>query len=143
MLGTSTDDQGTIVDVPCSSAEMDFDFSNCFHEFDAQKDSDSQEQSDETIKFCIVKEVELYLSYKQVEKSSSPFQFWKMFCSSLPMLSTLSKKYLCCPPSSIESERLFSCGGNIYSSKRNRMNADTGEKLMFSHYNLTLQKLNQ
>ena len=55
-----------------------------------------------------------------------------------PCLSEMAQKYLSCPPSSVESERLFSIGGNIITSKRNRLGADNSEKLMFLNYNLRL-----
>ena len=137
--------QSITEDAPCTSAEIDFDFSKCFNDFDEQEQSEDkdspQSQANKLMSFNLAKEIEQYMSYKSIEKSSSPFKFWKMFSGSLKLLSSLSKKYLCSPPSSVESERLFSCGGQIYSPKRNRLNADTGEKLMFSHFNLILQKL--
>ena len=47
-------------------------------------------------------------------------------------MSTFVQKYLCAQPS-VESERLFSVGGAIFSPQQNKMTADTGEKLMFIH----------
>ena len=73
---------------------------------------------------------------KSLKNRDDPVQWWKVNNSSFSYMSCLVKKYLCAPPSSVESERLFSVGGSIYSPKRNRMTADTGEMLMFLHYNL-------
>ena len=52
------------------------------------------------------------------------------------MLAKLAKRLLSAPPSSVESERLFSIGGNIYTPKRNRLTAEHGERLMFMNFNL-------
>ena len=50
-------------------------------------------------------------------------------------------KYLFAPPSSVESERLFSAGENIYSITTNHLQAETGEMQMFLHYNLRVLDL--
>ena len=54
----------------------------------------------------------------------------------LPQLSKVASKYLSALPSSIESERLFSTGGEMYDPTRNRLCSENGETLMFLHYNL-------
>ena len=54
----------------------------------------------------------------------------------LPMLAKLAKRLLSAPSSSVESERLFSIGGNIYTPKINRLTAEHGEMLMFLYFNL-------
>ena len=68
--------------------------------------------------------------------SDDPFQWWKKTQETLPVLSKLASKYLSTPPSSVESERLFSTGGNVYEPTRNRLCPENGETLMFLHYNL-------
>ena len=45
----------------------------------------------------------------------------------IPLLSKLALKYLSASPSSIESERLFSTGGNVYKPARNRLCPENGE----------------
>ena len=54
----------------------------------------------------------------------------------LPILAKLAKRLLSAPSSSVESERLFSIGGNIYTPKRNRLTAEHGEMLIFLYFNL-------
>jgi hypothetical protein len=54
----------------------------------------------------------------------------------LPLLSNLVLKYLSAPASSVESERIFSTGGNLYEPTRNRLCPENGENLVFLHYNL-------
>ena len=55
-----------------------------------------------------------------------------------PILALMSTKYLCAPPSTVASERLFSTAGNILTETRNRLSADKLEKLLFFNKNLTL-----
>ena len=47
--------------------------------------------------------------------------WWKSHEKVLPLLSSIAKKVLTVPASSSKSERVFSCGGNIVTSKRNRL----------------------
>ncbi len=56
----------------------------------------------------------------------------------LPILAPLSRKFLCPPPSSVPSERVFSEVGAIYEKKRSRLTGQNAEKLCFLHYNLVL-----
>ena len=53
-----------------------------------------------------------------------------------PKLSVLARKYLSSPPSSAESERAFSVGGQICSKTRNRLSEKNCEILMFLGCNL-------
>ena len=48
----------------------------------------------------------------------------------LPLLSNLAKKVLTVPASSSKSERVFSTGGNIVTSKRNRLDPSKVENLI-------------
>ncbi len=82
-----------------------------------------------------------YDDLSNVDQSANPLQWWHNNKASFPYMALLSKKYLCAPPSTVESERLFSVRGAIYSPKRNRITPDTGEMLMFLHYNLLVMGL--
>ena len=53
-----------------------------------------------------------------------------------PQLHHLACMLMTIPPSSIESERLFSRGSIIYAPRRNRLRAKTAETLLFINYNL-------
>ena len=80
-------------------------------------------------------EISKYLAFKLIANNDNPLNWWKFDKEELPSLALLSRKYLCAP-SSVESEKIFSVGGNIYSPKKNRLEPATGEMLMFLHYNL-------
>lgn len=44
---------------------------------------------------------------------------------------SLGLKYLCVPPATVESERLFSTAGQICDSKRNRLDPERVKMLVF------------
>lgn len=83
------------------------------------------------------KEVNWYSSLPSLsDKNSDPLEWWRKHSSTFPTLSKLAKKYLCCPATSVPSERLFSLAGNIVSSKRNRLKPEKINKLCFLSANL-------
>nr|XP_047122462.1 zinc finger BED domain-containing protein 4-like [Hydra vulgaris] len=50
-----------------------------------------------------------------IMQQDSPIVWWGANRNNFKQLAPIAQKYLSCPPSSVESERLFSCGGQIYS----------------------------
>ena len=73
---------------------------------------------------------------KCIPQTHKPVKWWKENHMKYPRLSLLSKKYLSCPPSSVESERLFSVASHIFSQERNRLERPTSDKLMFINFSL-------
>ena len=67
-----------------------------------------------------------------------PILWWKTNINVFPELGRVAHKMLSSPPSSIEGERLFSTGGNVFSPHRNRLTPETGEKLMLLNFNLRI-----
>ena len=63
-------------------------------------------------------------------KTIDILKWWKSHASVLPLLSNLAKKVLTVPASSSKSERVFSTGGNIVTSKRNRLDPSKVENLI-------------
>jgi hypothetical protein len=57
-------------------------------------------------------------------KDGNPLQWWKNDLNLLLSVASPARKYLSSPPSTIESERLFSIEGNVYSSHKNRLTED-------------------
>ena len=60
-------------------------------------------------------EVERYLAELLLNfKIGNPFKWWALNLKSYPLLSTLARKYLSAPPTSVASQRVFSGAGIIY-----------------------------
>ena len=81
-------------------------------------------------------EIDNYCSLPLLLKDVDVMVWWKANRTMLPELNKIANKMLLSPPSLVESKRIFSTGGNIYTSQRNRPTTDTGEELMLLHFNL-------
>ena len=81
-------------------------------------------------------EMTMYLQYPQLDIADCPLGWWKKEAVHLPMLSTLAKKFLCICATSVSSERVFSTGGNIVTSKRNSLEPHVVDQLIFLAKNL-------
>ena len=64
--------------------------------------------------------------------------WWRSNKTRFPLISHVAQQLLATPPSSADSERLFSEEGLIVTEKRNRLTAENAEKLLFISQNLTL-----
>ena len=84
----------------------------------------------------VKEEMKLYENMEMLPTEENPFMWWHENRTRFPILSLLASKYLSAPPSSVESERIFSVGGNINTPKRNRLSPDMSETLIFLHHNL-------
>ena len=62
------------------------------------------------------KEIQKYLCI-DANREENPTRWWKSYCTLLPLLSILARKYLCIPATSVPSERAFSTAGNIVNAK--------------------------
>lgn len=65
-------------------------------------------------------ELECYLGEPVVERSARPLEWWKRNEETFKRLASLARKYLCPPPSTIPSERVFSEVGILYEKRRSR-----------------------
>lgn len=81
-------------------------------------------------------ELLMYLQYPQLVIEESPLNWWKKESIHLPMLSNLAQKFLCICATSVASERTFSTGGNIVTSKRNCLKPHIIDQLVFLAKNL-------
>ena len=88
--------------------------------------------------------VALYLSEPLIEfhKGSEYLTWWANSQNRFPSLANLAQKYLCAPPTSVPSERLFSLASDVYADKQNRLAPQRAETLLFikSNYNLIRHK---
>jgi len=82
--------------------------------------------------------VDTYLKELNQPRKSNPLQYWKEHQQLWPVLVLLASKYLCAPPSSVASERLFSTAGDISTETRNRLLPGKLEQLLFLNKNLRL-----
>lgn len=78
-----------------------------------------------------------------IPRKDCPYQWWKQHHiqkEGNSSLCEIAKAYLCTPPSSVSSERLFSTAGNVYESKRNRLSPEHGEQIALLHCNMKIMK---
>ncbi|KAJ8893658.1 hypothetical protein PR048_006258 [Dryococelus australis] len=59
-----------------------------------------------------------FVSLPRIARSESPLQWWRHNSSQFPVLSEVAKCFLAIPSTQVSSERVFSTGGNIVSSRR-------------------------
>jgi hypothetical protein len=84
-----------------------------------------------------------YLCEPVIAISENPFYFWKQYFRNHQDaenvgLGLVVRHYLCAPPSSVASERLFSTAGLICSPHRSQLTADRLEMLIALSKNLKL-----
>ena len=84
------------------------------------------------------KEIQQYLTLEasSVDNPIDTVKWWKTYCVQLPFLSSLARKYLCIPATSVPSERAFNVSGNIITSKRSCLHPENAELLTFLAHNL-------
>ena len=110
------------------------DFEDFVIPYEDEPHCDSEE---EMIRSAIQVEVKKYNAMAR-EDTSLPHIWWAKPDNNrkFPYLAILAKKYLSAPATSVESERLFSIGGDIHTKKRCRLSAVKSEILMFLGANL-------
>ncbi|KAJ8884548.1 hypothetical protein PR048_016405 [Dryococelus australis] len=91
------------------------------------KQSSKTNHQDEFVK----NDFKIYFSEDHMAPSESIFDYWKSKneCKLLKVLA--KKKYLCVPPASVSSERIFSTAGFICDRKRNRLDPERVRMLYF------------
>ncbi|CAD6240966.1 GSCOCG00012601001-RA-CDS, partial [Cotesia congregata] len=65
----------------------------------------------------------------------NPLLWWNSKRNKFPILANFARKFLCIPPSSTLSERVFSTAGNIISAKRSCLSPETANLLIFLYQN--------
>ncbi|KAL7634314.1 UNVERIFIED_CONTAM: hypothetical protein RMT77_014691 [Armadillidium vulgare] len=86
----------------------------------------------------VKEEMKLYENMEILPTEENPFMWLHENRPRFPILSVLASKYLSAPPSSVESEGIFSVGGNVNTPKRNRLSPDMSKTLIFLDHNLRL-----
>ena len=77
-------------------------------------------------------ELEIYMAEHLVPiEHDSCYKWWANNCNRSPCMAKLAIKYLSAPPTSVQSERLFSVASHVYDEKRNRLAPEKAEMLLF------------
>lgn len=74
--------------------------------------------------------IEGYRALSPPDDDCDPLKWWKLHQATYVPLAKLAMKYLCCPGTSVPSERLFSTAGNIISKKRSCLLPENANKLI-------------
>lgn len=80
-------------------------------------------------------EVERYRSESNVALNADPLQWWKSHLDKFPKLSIVAQAFLGIPGTSVPSERVFSCAGDIVTATRSCLDPDLVDKLIFLKMN--------
>ena len=83
-------------------------------------------------------EINMFLSDSLLKRDCDPLKWWAINSNRFSRLNKFVRKYLCAPPSSVPSERVFSEAGDLYDEKRNRLNPDKAEMILVIRGNLPL-----
>ncbi|XP_053575545.1 zinc finger BED domain-containing protein 6-like [Bombina bombina] len=70
-----------------------------------------------------------------IEPRSDPLSYWKSKKILWPELSHIAFQYLSCPPTSVQSERVFSAAGSVVTDHRNRLSSVNVDRLTFLKMN--------
>jgi len=92
---------------------------------------DSTSETSDDPQEAAKKEIQQYLTLDATDNPTDPVKWWKRYSVQLPLLSSLARKYLCIPATSVPSERAFSVSGNIITSKRSCLHPENAEMLTF------------
>lgn len=70
-------------------------------------------------------ELDSYMNETYTHKHSNPLEYWAINRNKYSYLAKLVLYMLCCPATSVPSERVFSKAENILNKKRNRLEGNT------------------
>jgi hypothetical protein len=85
--------------------------------------------------FTLFQEINAYLKEARISYKSGPsatLDYWRV--SKFVLLKKLSRRFLSSPPTSVESERLFSQLKMIYDDKRGSLSGEHAEQQLFLRY---------
>lgn len=71
-----------------------------------------------------------------IRKEANPLNWWREHECEYPLLSKLTKRYLCIPRTSVSSERVFSTAGDIITAQRSALNPEHLDQILFLNKNL-------
>ncbi|XP_069105739.1 E3 SUMO-protein ligase ZBED1-like [Argopecten irradians] len=89
-----------------------------------------------SLKTRIELELVNYKSTQNMPLDADPLLWWKQQELNFPLLSTLARRYLCIPATSVASERVFSTAGDLVSAQRSLLSSDQIDRLIFLKKNM-------
>lgn len=84
---------------------------------------------------AVMQMIRVYVAESTLHRMSDPLKWWSENGVN-SKLAPVARQFLCPPPTSVPSERLFSGAGLIYSDRRSRLHPDKAEMLMFIRTNM-------
>ena len=129
IVKTSHDDYWQCFD-EITSSKPDFRTSNGEDEM-SSGDTDRPKKRHPLKAGCFLAEVDKYLSLPRIDRKEDPLHWWFLHKSEFKVLMPMVFKYLSAPPSSVNSERMFSAAGHIYLENRNKLAPEHAEQLIF------------
>ena len=108
----------------------------------AYTDSATVLQTDD-VDVKIAAEIATFFSEALAPRTEDPLLWWKINENRLPLLAAVARTYLATPvtpPTSVQSERIFSSAGDVYTEHRTRLAPENAERLIFLKFNLPLLK---
>ncbi|XP_061108746.1 E3 SUMO-protein ligase ZBED1-like isoform X2 [Conger conger] len=84
-------------------------------------------------------EVKKFQDETPLSLSGDPLSWWREHEHVYPHLSTVAKRFLCIPGTSVSSERVFSTTGDIVTAQRSVLKAGHVDQLVFLNRNLTIK----
>lgn len=85
-------------------------------------------------------EMERYCKAPSLPLTEDPLNWWRVHEITFPLLSRLSKRYLCIPGTSVSAERVFSTAGDVVTAKRSALKPEHVDQLVFLQKNLQIPK---
>lgn len=80
-------------------------------------------------------ELRQYMQENLCEINESPFTWWEQRACRFPTLSILAASLLSIQATSVPSERIFSTAGELINAKRNSLDSDMVDKILFLNKN--------
>lgn len=75
--------------------------------------------------------VKQYVESSYVDRKSDPLKFWEDRKTTNPAMYKMAMKYLCIPATSVPSERVFSEAGLLCNQRRNRLDPEKVDQILF------------
>lgn len=94
----------------------------------------TQTSSMDASRASVMQLIRVYVAEPTIDRMSDPLKWWGEY--GVKALAPVARQFLCPPPTSVPSERLFSGAGLIYCDRRSCLAAEKAEKLMFIRTNM-------